>query len=521
MGSIGLNVSRDGRHDPALIRSLGATWIRIVAMPAHDLSDYFRRARAAGLKILLVLARESGGDYAEYQRRYGSLVDAVQVGNEADLESPSSWTMPQDRLMALGRAARSAFPNLPLVCSGLASGHPEWLDGADLSWCDAVACHPYAKDAENPTDLEDQPDAQPLIREYTRFGKPVLVTEWGWPDTGEPRGSAEIRDMIRWAAQTDEIEAFFYFCLSDDMVEPFGLLRDDGSEKPRAGAFKAEAKKAIHSLWPYVDEPPIVVVPEPAPAGPDPWRWWDAATIAATIRCPEARIVEHWPRISEQLNHCGIYELPVAAAMLGTVAIETAHRFEPIHEFRNADGSIPSIWYSYDGGPDYHGRGFIQLTHRSNYAAYGPKIATLWGAGGWEPDFNLVGTPDNALNPDISAAVSALYFRDHGGGAIPPAARAGDWREVRRLVQGGSAGLADFTRYAAALVASARPDRPPVPVDRRDELIAGYEIALRTLRDVTLPAIRVQMEESEFRLDAAQSQLDEARRIVAQMVGNS
>jgi exo-beta-1,3-glucanase (GH17 family) len=97
----------------------------------------------------------------------------------------------------------------------MASGHPEWLDGMDLSWADAVAVHPYAKDSENPNDIEDQPDMQPLIREYKRFGLPVLVTEWGWPSDDEPRASAEVRDAIRWAAQTDEIEVFMFFCVSD------------------------------------------------------------------------------------------------------------------------------------------------------------------------------------------------------------------------------------------------------------------------------------------------------------------
>jgi hypothetical protein len=263
VSSLGLNVSRDGSHDPALIRGLGATWIRIVAMPDHDLSEYFERCRAAGLKILLVLARESGGDYRRYWDRYEHLIDAIQVGNEADLVSPSSWTMSQTELTSLGRTVRALFPLTPLVCSGMASGHPSWLGGVDLSWADAVACHPYAKDSENPSDLEDQPDMQPLIREYARFGKPVLVTEWGWPSDDEPRSSEEVRDAIRWAAQTDEVEVFFYFCASDSMVPPFGLLGPRGGQKPKAKAFKEQAALAVHSLWPEFAMP-AEPIPDPA-----------------------------------------------------------------------------------------------------------------------------------------------------------------------------------------------------------------------------------------------------------------
>lgn len=186
----------------------------------------------------------------------------------------------------------------------------------------------------------------------------------------------------------------------------------------------------------------------------NPFEYWSPERIAEVTQCPVGNVKEHWPRLVAQLELCGINDRPTQIAMLGTVAIETASRFQPIHEFKNADGSIPSYWHNYDGGATYHGRGFIQLTHRGNYAALGPAVAKLWGAAGHEPDFDLVNNPDNALNPDISAAVSALYFRDHGGAnmaRIPAAARAGDWREVRRLVQGGSAGLERLVRIATAL----------------------------------------------------------------------
>lgn len=180
MASLGLNVARDGSTPADLVRSLGATWVRIVALPDADLTPTLGGYRAEGIKTLLVLARESGGDYAELARRYGPLVDAVQVGNEPDLLSPSSWTMTQVELAALGRAVRGVFgPSMPLVCAGLASGHPSWLDGMDLAWADAVACHPYLKDAPNPDDIEDLEDVPALLEGYRRFGKPVLVTEWG------------------------------------------------------------------------------------------------------------------------------------------------------------------------------------------------------------------------------------------------------------------------------------------------------------------------------------------------------
>lgn len=493
MAAIGLNVARDGSHAPSLIRSLGATWLRVVAMAEHDLTGYFQECRAAGLRILLVLARESfsqQGALTLYRDRYGALVDAIQVGNEPDLESESSWTMTPGELAALGRDVRRVFPTMTLVHGGLASGHATWLDGADLSWCDAIGVHAYLKDAPSPGDLEDLPDVPVLLADYQRFGKRLLVTEWGWWDDAEPRASEETRDMVTWAGSVSTIDVLFYFCIADSMVPPFGLLRTDGREKPRARAFREAAAKALPATWPSLPAPH----PEPTRPLHNPWEWFSVQQIAQITGCPEDAIRENWPKLVEQLGHCQTNNRVTQIAMIGTVAIESARRFQPIHEFRNADGSIPAIWHTYDGGPDFHGRGFIQLTHRYNYAAYGPKVAELWGAGGWEPDFDLVGNPDRALNPDISAAVSALYFRDHGGDhayLIPLAAGRRDWREVRRLVQGGDAGLAELTAMCEALFALPIPSPTPIPTptpepSRAAVLIGEIETRLAELRSLVV-----------------------------------
>jgi hypothetical protein len=519
MAAIGLNVRRDGSDKGLIVRSLGATWVRIVLMREHDLTARFQDYRQLGISILAVFARESlagfngGADaLAYYARTYTPELAALEVGNEPDVDSPSSWTLSQQQLVEYGRLARAAFPGTRLVCGGLASGHPEWLDGVPLDWCDAIAIHPYLRDAANSGDVEDLPDVDDLVYQYQRFGKQVWISEWGWWGAEERRAVEEVRDMIGWAAATDQVGVFTYFALGDD-VPPFGLLNADGTPKPRAAPFRAKAENAIAVPLPAPGGVAVLPAPAPAPppAGPDPWRWWDAVAIAATIQCAESAVRKNWPKLTEQLGHCGIYEMPIAAAMLGTVAIETAHRFEPINEFRNADGSIPDIWWTYDGGPEFHGRGFIQLTHRSNYAYYGPAVAALWGTP-MVPDLDLVAVPDRALDPDMSAAISALYFRDHGNGAIPIAARNGDWREVRRLVQGGSAGLADFTRYASTLVASANvkppvptptPAPPPVPVPT--DPAEPYILALKTIRDETIPDL--------------EAQVRELRRIVEQFVG--
>lgn len=505
MSAIGLNVARDGSTPLSTVLSLNATWVRIVAMPDQDLSSYFRDLRAAGIKILLVLARESGSDYARYRLLYGNLVDAVQVGNEPDLDSPSSWTMSQPQLAAFGREVRAIFPRpFPLVCAGLASGHPEWLDDMDLSWADALAFHPYLKDAANPSDLEDLQDVDGLLEGYAAFGLPVLVTEWGWWDDNEPRATEETRDMVRWMARTDAVEVFFYFCTSDAMVPPFGLLHADGSEKPRARAFRDAAALAVSSDWPVVvDGNGPIVDPAKKPTG---WEHWTAEQAASATGANPAHVAEHWPRIAEQLWNAHIYDRPTAIAAFATVIVEVGTRFEPIPEY--ADG------WAYEGrldlgntqpgdGPRYKGRGYIQVTGRANYRTYGRAVADLWNAGDAD-ELNLESHPDAALQSDVAAAVLAVYFRDRG---IPAMANAAQWDRVRRAVNGGMNGWQVFADAVEALKAIA----PPVPVtptpDDRDDKIAALTLALETLRDVTLPAV--------------QAQLDEAKRIVVQFAGEA
>lgn len=488
------------------MQSLGATWVRAVARPEHDLTGYFRELQQRGIRTLLVLARESFSGFASHadgvahwSRRYGDLVAAWQIGNEPDLKSPSSWDMPVSDFVALGKMARAALPGAHIVCAGLASGHPEYLDGADLSWCDTLAVHPYLKDAPNPSDLEDLTDMDVLVREYGRFGKPVIVSEWGWWGAEEKRATEEVTDATSWAGATSDCAAFFYFSLLDD-VPPFGLLSADGSAKPRAAAFKKYAASARDLGWPNA---------APMPARPNPWEHFTAEAIATAAQCPLAAVREHWPRLVEQLGHCRINDRPTQIAMIGTVAIESASTFAPVREAYYLGEPEPAESYRRTlRYYPFYGRGYIQNTWEDAYRELGPKIAALWGTP-MVPELDLVAVPDRALDPDISAAAAALYFRDHGGeGAalIPAAARAGNWGEVRRLVYGGQdePGAARLAQIARAL-GTAAPTPGPAP-DRRDELIAAYELALRHLRDVTLPAV--------------ERELREAQRIVRQFIGD-
>jgi hypothetical protein len=199
----------------------------------------------------------------------------------------------------------------------------------------------------------------------------------------------------------------------------------------------------------------------------DPWAYWTVDQLAAATACPVENVRQNWPRVVAQLELALIADRPVQLAAAGTIAIEAASTFLPVEEaFWLPPESRQAEYerHGYEGGPNFHGRGFIQLTHESNYRTYGRKVAELWGAGD-NPTFDLVANPDNALDPDVAAAVLACYFRETG---VPDAARASDWAAVRRKVYGGAdpKGSARIAQIAADLGAGAatlayNPSQPP------------------------------------------------------------
>lgn len=98
-------------------------------------------------------------------------------------------------------------------------------------------------------------------------------------------------------------------------------------------------------------------------------------------------------------------------------------------EYRNRDGSVPSGWNDYRGGSNFHGRGLMQLTHDSNYSAYGI----------------FTGNTNIARNPDIvshnipDTVNSACWYWRKGSawGDVNPKADANDFFAITVAVNGG------------------------------------------------------------------------------------
>ena len=86
-------------------------------------------------------------------------------------------------------------------------------------------------------------------------------------------------------------------------------------------------------------------------------------------------------------------------------------------------------------GPRFKGRGFIQLTGRSNYAKAGRELG-----------LDLVNHPELAETDENAARVAAWYWRTRN---INPPAEAGDFVKVTRLINGGTNGLSQREAFYA------------------------------------------------------------------------
>lgn len=115
-----------------------------------------------------------------------------------------------------------------------------------------------------------------------------------------------------------------------------------------------------------------------------------------------ASVRKNLPLIAKALEDEGILNENVLAYALATIEHETAGTFEPIDEFK---GRKSARRLGYEGGTNYFGRGFIQLTHLRNYKRIGQRI----GLGD-----ELVKNPSLASDPSVAAKVLAAFFKDNG-----------------------------------------------------------------------------------------------------------
>jgi putative chitinase len=205
-----------------------------------------------------------------------------------------------------------------------------------------------------------------------------------------------------------------------------GLLAD-GIVGPRtARALKLESEVEVSSVLPNVTVPVVSRMFPSTPVG---------------------NIKVHLPLVLKSLVEPELTAKKMVLMALATIRAET-EGFLPISEFQSRFNTSPGghPFDLYDnrrdlgnqGPPDgeqYRGRGFIQLTGRFNYREHGRAI----GMGD-----RLVEEPELANNSEIASKLLASFLKSKER-AIKEALLQGDLRTARRLVNGGSHGLDQFS----------------------------------------------------------------------------
>lgn len=194
---------------------------------------------------------------------------------------------------------------------------------------------------------------------------------------------------------------------------------------------------------------------------------WALERIASACAAPLENVAAYWSPCLAALAEQEIDKPAVRLGLIATIGVETGPRFTD--RFKAVTEWGPrSYFVKYEPGSEiakklgntepgdgyrYRGRGLIQITGRYNYSAVGGALG-----------LDLLERPDLALEPDIAARIAAWYFRYRH---VAASCLAGQWRDVRRRVNGG---MKHFSKFAAILNALEPgtvppPSRPPITAE--------------------------------------------------------
>lgn len=145
------------------------------------------------------------------------------------------------------------------------------------------------------------------------------------------------------------------------------------------------------------------------------------------------------------LSACAGWPVSWAAYALATAYHETAGTMQPIkehggdayfHRMYDIQGARPAKARELGNvtpgdGIRYAGRGFVQITGRTNYARAGREVGA-----------DLIGKPDLAMKPDIAAAIlrrgmqEGWFTGKSMASYLPELATADQFRNARRIING-------------------------------------------------------------------------------------
>ncbi len=171
---------------------------------------------------------------------------------------------------------------------------------------------------------------------------------------------------------------------------------------------------------------------------------------ATNSKIPIENVRESWTCVGNELVARGLNSTNSLIGAIATIGVETGS-FRPVKE-RGGSAYLSKLYWQDEhrrrmlGNVQesdawmFRGRGFVQISGRTNYTNYGHALG-----------IDLVANPDLALDPQISAKIFALYWRDH---KIQELADAENWEKVRRAVNGGLNGWSEFLDIVGGLKAA-------------------------------------------------------------------
>lgn len=202
-----------------------------------------------------------------YAQRAGQLAQALaplrptfQVWNEPDLPPHPEYirTMPEAVFGRMLRrtydAIKAAAPQTRVVAAGLGSGNWNWLATVISSQkgtlpADAIAIHPYGQRPEPnwPSPTWGFGYVGNLLVNYQRVsGLPIVISEIGEQHLDRPQQAEYLSRFYRTIGNqfSGSVERVFWFCYSDGMVPPYGLLDANGQPKPAYQTYRTLATAA-------------------------------------------------------------------------------------------------------------------------------------------------------------------------------------------------------------------------------------------------------------------------------------
>jgi putative chitinase len=142
---------------------------------------------------------------------------------------------------------------------------------------------------------------------------------------------------------------------------------------------------------------------------------------------PPTNVAKSWPLVEAALDARSIYSSLCAVAAIATISVESDWFWPTKKKYRN-ESHLRDLYENREDlgnlqrgdGTKFLGRGFIPIIGRRSYEYFGMEIGKY-----------LLCNPDLVLDPEIAAAILAVYFRDRD---VRAQADRQNWRMVRLRV---------------------------------------------------------------------------------------